>query len=173
MMQVYHGAACEVQKPIVGYGRSDLDFGQGFYVTVLREQAEQWARTVAMRVPRADAILNIYELDIDYVYNHFHCLIFKAYDRAWLDFIVQSRSGERPWVEYDFIEGGVANDRVIDTVEGYMAGMMSADFAIALLAQHQPNHLMCFLNQRLVDRCLHFKESFIVQLKKKGGRYVE
>lgn len=66
MMQVYHGVACEVQKPIVGYERSDLDFGQGFYVTVLREQAEQWARTVAMRVPRADAILNIYELDIDY-----------------------------------------------------------------------------------------------------------
>ena len=38
MMWVYHGAACVVQNPIVGHGRSDLDFGQGFYVTSLREQ---------------------------------------------------------------------------------------------------------------------------------------
>ena len=76
-------------------------------------------------------------------------------------------------MEYDFIAGGVANDRVIDTIEGYMAGMMSADFAIAQLAQQQSNHQMCLLNQRLVDRCLDCKESFIVQLKKKGGRYVE
>lgn len=171
MMWVYHGAACVVQNPIVGYGRSDLDFGQGFYVTSLREQAERWARAVAVRVPQADAILNVYELDLDDVYNHYHCLKFEAYDRAWLDFIVQSRSGYKPWAEYDFIEGGVANDRVIDTVESYMAGMMPADFALAQLAQHQPNHQMCLLSQELVDKCLRFKESFIVsQSKQKGGR---
>lgn len=170
-MWVYHGAACVVQKPIVGYGRPDLDFGQGFYVTALREQAEKWARAVAVRVPQADAILNVYELDLDDIYGHFHCLKFEAYDCAWLDFIVQSRSGNKPWVDYDFIEGGVANDRVIDTVESYMAGMMPADFALAQLAQHQPNHQMCLLNQRLVDECLHFKESIIVpRLKQKGGR---
>lgn len=101
---------------------------------------------------------------------YFHCLKFEAYDRDWLDFIVQSRSGNKPWVDYDFIEGGVANDRVIDTVESYMAGVMPADFALDQLAQHQPNHQMCLLNQRLVDECLHFKENFIVpSLKQKGG----
>lgn len=40
------------------------------------------------------------------------------YDIQWLDFIVASRKGQKPWEEYDIIEGGVANDQVIDTVEG-------------------------------------------------------
>ena len=40
---VYHGAACAVPHPLAGYGRADLDFGQGFYVTTLRGQAERWA----------------------------------------------------------------------------------------------------------------------------------
>ena len=34
-------------------------------------------------------------------------LSFEAYDRHWLDFIVASRNGEKPWIGYDIIEGGV------------------------------------------------------------------
>ena len=43
---VYHGAADTVRKPLASYGRPDLDFGQGFYVTTLRCQAERWAHIV-------------------------------------------------------------------------------------------------------------------------------
>lgn len=64
---VYHGAACAVPHPLAGYGRADLDFGQGFYVTTLRGQAERWANIVAMRIPQGKAILNIYELDTEQI----------------------------------------------------------------------------------------------------------
>ena len=102
--------------PLAGYGRADLDFGQGFYVTTLRGQAERWANIVAMRIPQGKAILNIYELDTEQICQQYRCLTFEAYDLAWLNFIVRSRQGDKPWLGYDFIEGGVANDRVIDTV---------------------------------------------------------
>jgi hypothetical protein len=38
----------ELPAPNIKYGRTNLDFGQGFYVTALKEQAEKWAvrRTV-------------------------------------------------------------------------------------------------------------------------------
>ena len=45
---------------------------------------------------------------------------FDAYDKEWLDFIVDSRKGKQPWNGFDIIEGGVADDRVIDAVEAYM-----------------------------------------------------
>ena len=32
---VYHGAADTVKNPLASYGRPDLDFGQGFYVTYI------------------------------------------------------------------------------------------------------------------------------------------
>ena len=36
---VYHGGTEIVDHPICKLGRPNLDFGQGFYVTDLREQA--------------------------------------------------------------------------------------------------------------------------------------
>ena len=62
---VYHGAADTVRKPLVSYGRPDLDFGQGFYVTTLRCQAERWAQIVNLRLLRGTPCLNIYEIDIE------------------------------------------------------------------------------------------------------------
>ncbi len=37
---LYHGSYVSVPNPLTGVGRRELDFGPGFYVTLLREQAE-------------------------------------------------------------------------------------------------------------------------------------
>lgn len=166
---VYHGAGCSVKEPLVTYGRPDLDFGQGFYVTPLRSQAERWAQIVGLRSSQGEPSLNIYELDIEYVRQNYRCRCFEAYDQVWLNFIVQSRQGLKPWLGYDLIEGGVANDRVVDTVENYIAGTMPAEIALQRLALHQPNSQMCLLNQHLIDECLHFKQCVTLNLIPKGG----
>ena len=41
MMTLYHGSHVSVPSPLTGVGRKELDFGPGFYVTNLREQAER------------------------------------------------------------------------------------------------------------------------------------
>ena len=43
MIEVYHGGTEAINHPLVSAGREGLDFGKGFYVTLLREQAELWA----------------------------------------------------------------------------------------------------------------------------------
>ena len=83
-------------------------------------------------------------------------LKFNDYNKEWLDFIVANRKGERTWANYDLVEGGVANDRVIDTVEAYMIGNMTLEMALGQLAQHQPNNQICLLNQEMIDNHLHF-----------------
>ena len=32
-MKLYHGSTVIVDKPLVSYGRDNLDFGKGFYTT--------------------------------------------------------------------------------------------------------------------------------------------
>ena len=39
MTTLYHGSSVSVPAPLTGVGRKELDFGPGFYVTSLREQA--------------------------------------------------------------------------------------------------------------------------------------
>ena len=71
-------------------------------------------------------------------------------------FIIANRKGEDIAKAYDYIEGGVANDRVIDTINLYMAGLMDVNTALIRLAQHLPNNQMCLLNQELTDKYLIF-----------------
>ena len=93
------------------------------------------------------------------------CLKFDFYNEAWLDFVVASRNGMKPWAQYDVVEGGVANDRVIDTVELYTIGILDKASALGKLSEHQPNHQICILNQMVVDRYLVFVESVTMPLE--------
>ena len=158
MITVYHGSAIEVSKPLVVLSRPNLDFGQGFYVTNLRQQAERWASRIATR-RLANPVLNIYEFDVDVVETEYRYLKFASYDKAWLDFIVANRKGKMLWKGFDVVEGGVANDNVIDTVEDYIRGRMSAEAALVELSKHKPNNQFCILNQEIIDKYLHFVES--------------
>ena len=76
-----------------------------------------------------------------------------------MDFIVANRKGKMLWKDYDIVEGGVANDNVIDTVEDYIRGRMSAEAALRELSKHQPNNQLCILNQLIIDKYLCFIES--------------
>ena len=49
---VYHGGTDIVEAPICKFGRRNLDFGQGFYVTDIRKQALEWAVLMADRRKR-------------------------------------------------------------------------------------------------------------------------
>ena len=154
-MILYHGGTEAVMQPDCKMGRPDLDFGQGFYVTLLQDQAEGFARRKA-RDRRGKPVISIYEFDYDAAIKDCAYLNFDFYDEAWLDFVVDSRSGLKPWANYDIVEGGVANDRVIDTVELYTIGILDKASALGRLSEHQPNHQICILSQAILDKYLKF-----------------
>lgn len=66
--------------------------------------------------------------------------------------------GKKDWTSYDIIEGGIANDRVIDTVEAYMEGLTPINMALGLLAQHKPNNQIAITNQTVIDKYVIFKD---------------
>lgn len=164
---LYHGATVEVREPLTRVGRPDLDFGQGFYVTNDRQQAIEWAVTKASRRKNANAIVNVYAFDVErFVADHaYRQLIFPGYTIQWLDFIAQSRKGKSPWLGYDWIEGGIANDRVISTVDAYIDGFMTPEMAMDKLVNERLHHQICILNQEILDCYLSFVESFKVEVK--------
>ena len=153
MITVYHGSNAIVRHPLCRAGRPNLDFGQGFYVTDMQQQAIDWAKNVARR-EGGTPLLNTYLLDRESILAEAHCKVFTAYDRDWLLFIVDAREGTDIADSYDYVEGGVANDRVVDTVNLYIAGLVDIDTALQRLALHQPNNQMCLLKQSLIDKYL-------------------
>lgn len=152
---VYHGGTDKIEHPLCDAGKTNLDFGLGFYVTDMPLQAAEWAKKVAV-LRHGCSVVNEYELDRDAILSEYRCKVFTDYDGEWLDFIVASRQGRKPWAQYDYIEGGVANDRVIDTINLYMAGLMTREVALTRLSEHRPNNQMCLLSQQLIDKYLIF-----------------
>jgi len=158
-MRVYHGSTIAIEHPIAAAGRRLLDFGQGFYVTDIKMQADSWAERM-QRIREEAGIINVYELDMDRVKATFLYYRFEHYDNEWLQFIVANRMGRKDVEYYDVVEGGVANDRVIDAVEAYMANMMPLDIALRELSKHQPNNQLCIASQKVIDECMAFVESY-------------
>ena len=64
-MKLYHGGYTVIEHPDCLAGRENLDFGKGFYTTLMREHAEQWAGQVAFNRGRLKPILNVYEFDME------------------------------------------------------------------------------------------------------------
>ena len=63
-MKVYHGSIIEVAHPLVSLGRRNLDFGKGFYVTDIKEQAQRWAERMGRR-KLAAPIVSIYNFEVE------------------------------------------------------------------------------------------------------------
>lgn len=159
---LYHGATVEVSEPLTSVGRKDLDFGQGFYVTNDRQQAIDWSITKASRKKNAKPIVSVYEFGVDrfIAEANYRILVFPGYTTEWLDFISQSRKGMRPWENFDWIEGGIANDHVISTVDAYIDGFITPEMAMDRLINEKLHHQICILNQEIINRYLKFVESF-------------
>jgi hypothetical protein len=82
--------------------------------------------------------------------------VFDAYDMGWLNYVIDCRRGGESQLQYDVIEGGVANDNVIDTVEDYENGIITAEQALGQLIYKKVNHQICIRSQIVIDTCLKF-----------------
>lgn len=85
--------------------------------------------------------------------------IFDSYNLEWLEYVVDCRKGGTKQTMYDIVEGGVANDNVIDTVEDYENNVITAEQALGQLKYKAVNHQLCILNQEIVDNYLSFVSS--------------
>ena len=56
-MILYHGSNVVIKNPISTKGRSDVDFGSGFYLTADKNMARKWASN------KNQSIVNVYEVN--------------------------------------------------------------------------------------------------------------
>lgn len=151
-MKLYHTSNIEVRNPNIEFSRNHLDFGKGFYLTSLKEQAIKYGQRFLRK--EENAYLNVYELD-DEIGCSFTSKVFDSYNGEWLDYVAACRKG-MPRQEYDIIEGGIADDQVFDTIDLYFTGIYTREQALDQLRYKKPNHQVCITNQLLIDNNLQF-----------------
>ncbi len=153
-MRLYHSSSVVVSMPDTTHSRDYLDFGKGFYLTSIYDQAVRYAERFKRR--GRDAWLNTYELS--YQPADWIILTFEVYDAAWLEFVSVCRAGNDV-SDFDMVIGGIANDRVILTLDRYFAGEISQEEALGLLRFEKPNIQYCIRSGRMLNQCLTYIDS--------------
>lgn len=143
-MMLYHGSYVEIPNPDLSYSRSHVDFWRGFYTTPIHEQAVKWCAKFKRRGRRG--IVSRYMFDED-AERKLRVLRFDSYSEEWLTFILNCRRGNDALV-YDIVAGGVANDKVFNTVELFFDGLIDKGEAIKRLRYEKPNMQICFRTNR-------------------------
>lgn len=154
-MIVYHGSYTEITKPDLLHSRSNVDFGRGFYTTPIYEQAVKWCGKFK-QIGR-ESVISKYIL-ADNAILECKVLHFENYSEEWLDFIVNCRRVEDT-TDYDIVIGGVANDKVFNTIELYFENLIDKAEAIKRLKYEKPNMQLCLRTQAVIDKYLRFEGS--------------
>lgn len=154
-MILYHGSYMEVSKPDLLHSRLNVDFGRGFYTTPIFDQAVKWCGKYKHR--GRDGVLSEYLLN-DEALKNCKVLKFETYSEEWLDFILSCRKGSDE-TDYDIVIGGVANDKVFNTIELYYDGLIDKTEALKRLRYENPNLQICFRTQEVIEKYLSFEES--------------
>lgn len=156
-MILYHGSYLEIVHPDLIHSRSNVDFGRGFYVTPLYEQAGKWCSKFKRR--GKNGIISQYFFD-ESRETELKTLKFDSYSEDWLDFILNCRIG-KDVTDYNLVVGGVANDKVFNTVELFFDGLIDKKEAIRRLCYEKPNLQICFRTGKALE-LLHFERSEMV-----------
>ena len=159
-MIVYHGSTEIIKKPDVLHSYRLLDFGQGFYVTTVKEQAMRWARRKAGLEKDKSAVVNRYQMADD-IFDLKH-KTFPEDLSEWIDFVCKCRDGNTDYKEYDFISGKVANDKVFRVVDLYRTGIWDKDRALKEIKVYPNYDQIAFITQKAIDKLLIFDSYFEV-----------
>ena len=159
-MIVYHGSNATVERPDVQHSYRSLDFGRGFYVTSVKEQAERWARRKADLTGQGTPMVNVYRMSGDF--GGLSVKTFAPDLREWIDFVCRCRDGDEIYQAYDLICGKVANDKVFRVVDMYRNGIWEKERALREIKAYENYDQMAFVTQRAIDRLLVFDSRYEV-----------
>ncbi len=146
MMTVYHGGYQVVEDPEIRVGRNTKDFGNGFYCTIIKEQAERWARRYQTKV------VSVYDVRLN---SNLNIKEFANMSEEWLDFIVSCRSGKDH--DYDVVIGAMADDQIYNYVSDYIDGSITREQFWVLAKFKYPTHQIVFCTEAAL-KCLEYRE---------------
>ena len=161
-MIVYHGSIDAITTPDINHSFRNLDFGKGFYVTTVLEQAQRWSKRKALLTNASQAFISEYEIADSF--QELNVLKFDENLDEWIDFVCSCRDGSDIYKRYDIIMGKVADDKVYRVIDMYRKGIWDKDRALSEIKIYDTYDQIAFVSQKAIDKCLKYKACMEVQL---------
>ena len=159
MLTLYHGSNMAIDKIELACCKPHKDFGQGFYLTDIYEQAANMARRRVSIVGKGRAIVTSFGIE-EQVFNDgtLNVLKFDKPTAAWAEFILLNRDIRQPDIHhsYDVVIGPVADDGVAFQLDRYLEGIITMNELVRQLTYRKLNKQYYFGTERSIACLQHF-----------------
>ncbi|MBR5133099.1 MAG: DUF3990 domain-containing protein [Alistipes sp.] len=124
-MILYHGSNTKIEKINLSKCKPYKDFGKGFYLTEIREQAEKMASRTA-HIYEGEHIVTEFEFD-ESALSKLSVKQFDGPNEEWALFVLANRSKEheQPTHSYDIVIGPVADDDIAQLFRNFNDGFIN------------------------------------------------
>ena len=160
-MLLYHGSNTDIKEINLAMCRPYKDFGQGFYLTVMKEQAEKMANRVA-RIYGGTPVLNIYEMDNSFMETE--GLNIKDFgsetSEEWARFVRNNRSKKFTDFsdlecnfdnKYDIVIGPIADDDMALLFRQYENGVITFENMLSGMIYKKTTNQYSFHTQKAIS----------------------
>jgi len=145
---LFHGTDVDFTNIRLDKSHNKRDFGTGFYTTILEKQAEEWAYRLSLRNHSKSYYV------MKFLFTENSDLKIKRFDslnKEWLEFIKENRSQGGLQHEFDVVIGPVADDSTMETVQLYVADILTADEAVNRLRYNKVNNQISFHTKKALE----------------------
>lgn len=150
-MILYHGTNHDFVSVDLTKSSPFKDFGRGFYLTDLFDQAQAMAKK-RQSLFGGEEIVQRYEFRLEDAINDLNVLEFNGPTVEWADFIFKNRSRSMDFChDYDIVYGPVANDGVAYLLGRYEEGSIGLDELAKELEYKKLNKQYFFANQKALE----------------------
>ena len=129
-MILYHGTYTDFDSIDLSLSNPYKDFGKGFYLTDIREQAEQMARRTSA-IYSGEPIVTEFEFDETALYT-LSVKIFEEPSEDWALFVMANRSRKnlQPTHSFDIVIGPVADDTIATLFRNFDDGIIDLQMLV-------------------------------------------
>ena len=159
-MILFHGSNIEINRIDLAKCRPYKDFGRGFYLTEMQDQAMRMAKRVA-RIYGGEPIVTYFDADVDKILkSDLSVRIFDKPDITWATFVMNNRSHtftERNSKEcnlenqYDLVIGPVANDDMALLFRQFEDGFITIEILTREMTYKQLTNQYSFHTERAIQ----------------------
>jgi hypothetical protein len=141
-MKVYHGTNVRFDRIDLSKCSPDNDFGKGFYVTAIKQHADQRAADIAERFGGEPVTM---EFDFDDKYlkdSNYHTLVFDTPCCQWVEFVMSNRdrATAKPAHNFDIVAGPIADDRMRRQFDRYQMNEITMEQLLKKITYREPTH---------------------------------
>jgi hypothetical protein len=149
-VNVYHGSYIEIKEIDLSKAKPGKDFGRGFYVTNILQDAKKMAEDEGKK-HNCVGVVSEFKFNYNAAFSNDRYVAkkFDGYTLEWLDFIIINRknfSKTKQAHEYDIVEGPIADDVVAQKIRRLPDNPSEAEKENLLrdLKYYRHTHQICF-----------------------------